>query len=147
MNASDAVSEEIEIEATPERVFDALVSPEELGQWWGSSEMYVTRWTVDLRVGGEYLCVATAGDFEMTVRGRFLAIDRPHRLSYTWNASWDPTGETTVEYVLARRGRGTLVRVTQSGFAPDADRAGYQDGWGRILGWLAGWVRGKAAER
>lgn len=139
--AGDKVVAELEMAAPPARVYEALISPDQLGKWWGSAETYQTSWTVDARVGGEYLCRATmAGGVEMTVGGRFLVMDPPRRLSYTWNASWDPSGETRVDYELIARGETTLVRVTQSGFAPGADRAGYQDGWPRILEWLNGWL-------
>ena len=142
--AQPAVVERMEIEASPDQIFDALVEPEQLRQWWGSSDMYRTEWEIDLRVGGQYLCTATAGDMTMTVTGRFLEIDRPRRLVYTWNASWDPSGETTVRYDLTPRGASTLVMVTQTRFAPDADRAGYGEGWVRILNWLAGFVQRSA---
>ena len=137
----DGVVEQIEIDALPDRVFAALITPRELARWWGDSEMYRTTWDVDLSVGGEYVCHATAVDgTAMEVRGRFVEIDRPRRLAYTWNASWDPSGETMVAYDLIARGEKTLVRVTQSGFATDADLGGYKDGWTRVLGWLSEWV-------
>ena len=138
---SDHVVEQVDIRATPDRVFDALVDPKQLGRWWGDSGRYRTRWELDLRLGGEYVCYATGPDgSEMEVRGRFLEIDRPRKLAYTWNASWDPSGETTVVYEITPSDLGTLVRVTQSGFASDADRAGYKDGWGHVLAWLGSWV-------
>jgi uncharacterized protein YndB with AHSA1/START domain len=142
MKLMDSVTEELEIAAPIDRVYAALVTADELAQWWGSSDSYRTTWEMDLRVGGEYLCRAHAGDMEMTVHGRFLAIEPPGRLSYTWNASWDPSGETRVDYELTPIGAATRVRVTQSGFAPEADRAGYQEGWSRILGWLSAFVSG-----
>ena len=141
MNAAQesgaAVVEEIVVDASPERVFDALVDPAQLGSWWGSSDMYTTEWSVDLRVGGEFLCTASMGPERMTVRGRYLHIDRPRRLDYTWNASWDPSGETLVRYDLIPEADRTRVRVTQTGFTPDADRSGYGEGWQNVLGWLA----------
>lgn len=49
----DAIVQEIEIAASPERVFQALTDPEELKAWWGAEGVYrVTLWTADLRVGG-----------------------------------------------------------------------------------------------
>ncbi|MES2304260.1 MAG: SRPBCC domain-containing protein [Gemmatimonadota bacterium] len=139
--------EELEIAAPPARVFEALVQPEQLRRWWGSDAMYRTTWVVDLRVGGEFICLATApGAPEMTVRGRFLAVDPPRHLAYTWNASWDDSGETRVDYSLLPTPRGTLVRVTQTGFGSDADRAGYREGWTRILVWLNDWITLTPAE-
>ena len=76
----------------------------------------------------------------MKVVGKFIDIDRPERIEMTWNASWDASGETRVTYELARSMKGTLLRVTQSGFGSGADQGGYSDGWLRVFGWLAGWV-------
>lgn len=138
---SNPMCTEIWIAASPSRVFEALVSAEQLSTWWGSIAMYRTRWEVDLRVGGEYRCIATAPDgSEMTVHGRFLEIERPGRLSYTWNASWDLTGETTVMYDLVPHGKGTTIRVTQSAFSDRADQEGYRKGWAQVLAWLDDWI-------
>jgi uncharacterized protein YndB with AHSA1/START domain len=135
------VAQQIEIAATPSLVFDALVSAEQLGRWWGSRDKYRSRWDVDLRVGGEYRCEAAMVDGTvMTVHGRFLEIDRPARLSYTWNASWDPTGESIVCYELTPRGEATLLSVTHRCLTDDAAREGYRGGWAQVLGWLAAWV-------
>jgi len=137
----DRVEVQTEIRASCERVFDALVDPNELAQWWGDSQMYRTSWDVDLRAEGHYVCRASAVDGgKMTVRGRFLEIERPRRIGMTWNASWDATGETTVTYEITRSLKGTLLKVTQSVFGSGADQGGYQDGWSRVFGWLAGWV-------
>ena len=135
------VAQQIDIAAAPSAVFDALVSAEQLDRWWGSRNKYRSRWDVDLRVGGEYRCEAAMVDGTvMTVRGRFLEIDRPARLSYTWNASWDPTGESIVCYELTPRGEATLLSVTHRWLTHDAAPEGYRAGWADVLGWLAGWV-------
>jgi uncharacterized protein YndB with AHSA1/START domain len=134
------VVQQLEVAAPPDLVFAALVEPDQLRQWWGSDDMYHTEWEIDLRIGGEYRCTVAADDIPMSVRGRFLEIDPPTRLVYTWNASWDPTGETIVRFDLTPSGTGTLVQVTHSGFSATADRPGYDDGWGRILSWLTAWL-------
>jgi uncharacterized protein YndB with AHSA1/START domain len=137
----DQVEVQIEIRASCERVFDALVDPNELAKWWGDSQMYRTWWEVDLRAGGQYECRATAVDGgKMKVNGHFLEIERPRKVGMTWNASWDGSGETTVTYEMTRSMKGTLLKVTQKGFGSGADQGGYQDGWSRVFGWLAGWV-------
>jgi uncharacterized protein YndB with AHSA1/START domain len=65
----------------------------------------------------------------------------PQRLAYSWNASGEqaPDGlKTIVTWTLARREKGTHVRMEQSGFRPQ-DEAGYRGmggGWPRILGRL-----------
>ena len=140
------VAQHIEIVASPSLVFDALVSADQLGQWWGSRDRYRSRWDVDLRVGGEYRCEAVMVDGTvMTVHGRFLEIDRPARLTYTWNASWDPSGESLVCYELTHRGEATLVSVTHRCLTDDGARQEYRGGWAEVLGWLAAWVEGGSA--
>jgi len=49
------VKAEIEIAATPARVFQSLTDASELAAWWGSDNMYRTSdWKVDLRPGGKW---------------------------------------------------------------------------------------------
>ena len=72
MATLDSVSEEMEIDAPIERVFDALSSAEQLDTWWGSSDSYRTGWAIDLRPGGKHVCRARAGETEMFVRGQWL---------------------------------------------------------------------------
>jgi uncharacterized protein YndB with AHSA1/START domain len=143
----DRVEVQVDIRGSVEQVFDALIDPNQLARWWGDAQMYRTRWDIDLRNGGEYACHASAVDGgKMTVEGRFIDVDRPRRIEMTWNASWDPAGETTVTYEMTRSLKGTLLKVTQSGFGSGADQGGYHDGWARVFGWLVGWVeRGEAS--
>ena len=55
MITSDATPDRVEvlteIRASCERVFDALVDPNELARWWGDAHMYHTQWKVDLQPG------------------------------------------------------------------------------------------------
>lgn len=146
--AGGSIVGDIVIEAAPEAVFEALVSPVELEQWWGEDGMYRTHdWIVDLRPGGERSCRATSanGDKGM-VTGVHLEIDPPRTLAHTWRPSWDPTlPETVVRYSLTAIPQGTLLRIEHSGF--DADHApsqqGHREGWMRVLGWLDSFVKGK----
>jgi len=143
---------DIIIEAAPEVVFEALVSPGELEQWWGQDGMYRTHdWKIELRPGGERSCKATSanGD-EMTVSGVHLEIDPPHTLVHTWKPSWEATlPETTVRYSLTAIPEGTLLRIEHTGF--DAghvkSQEGHREGWKRVLGWLHGYTAGKVAAR
>src|SRR5207249_2883290 len=77
---------EIEIDAPPESVFDAMTDPAQLAEWWGSPETYRTHdWKVDLRPGGTWSCQATSPGGAGTVHGVYIAVDRPRVLAYTWN--------------------------------------------------------------
>lgn len=67
-----------------------------------------------------------------------LEIVPQEKLVYTWNASGEQAMDglkTTVTWTLTPHGRGTRVRMEQSGFRPK-DEAGYRGmggGWPRIL--------------
>ena len=146
--SEDTVVGEVYIDAEPEAVFDALVNPDDLAAWWGSDDTYRTfNWQVDLRPGGRWSCEAqaAAGGPKSTVHGRYLEIERPRALAYTWNPSWASLPETEVRYTLERQGGGTLVRTVHSGFASNRqEQEDHTQGWTKVLGWLAEYARRKA---
>ena len=50
----DAIISEIEIAAPPERVFQALVDPDQVVEWWGQQGVYrCTEFNADVRAGGK----------------------------------------------------------------------------------------------
>ena len=146
--AGASIVGDIVIEATPEAVFAALTTPEELEQWWGEGGVYRTHdWKIDLRPGGERSCRATGpnGDIS-TVRGVHLEVDPPRVLSHTWNPSWEPMlPETTVRYTLTAVPEGTRVNIEHTGFdaAHLKSQEGHREGWLRVLGWLSNHLTGK----
>lgn len=146
--AGTSIVGDIVIEAPPEVVFESLVTPGDLEQWWGQDGIYRTHdWRIDLRPGGERSCLATsATGAVMTVGGVHLEIDPPRTLVHTWKPSWEPTlPETTVRYSLTAIPEGTLLRIEHTGFGGEhvKSQQGHREGWLRVLGWLAAY----AAER
>jgi uncharacterized protein YndB with AHSA1/START domain len=134
------VKAEIEIAATPERVFHSLTDPSELAAWWGSDDMYRTfDWKVDLRPGGKWSALARGVDgTDMTVDGEYIEVDPPRRLVHTWRPSWDDYLVTTVRYDLEPLATGTRLTVTHTGFGDhDAIATGTGEGWKLVLEWLA----------
>ena len=67
-----------------------------------------------------------------------LAVDPPKQLSYSWNASGEEAAnglKTVLTWTLTPSGKGTRVRMEQSGFRPE-DQRNYQGaayGWQRFL--------------
>jgi uncharacterized protein YndB with AHSA1/START domain len=139
----EAIVGEIEILAPPEKVFDALVDPDELVQWWGSGDTYRTSdWKVDVRPGGSWSCQAKGSTGQVsTVGGTYLVVDRPHRLSYTWMPSWAQGEESQVHYTLAAIPSGTLVQFRHEGFKSDQSRQAHTQGWTRVIGWLQSYLQ------
>lgn len=134
----DAIVSEIHIAAPPDRVFYALVNPEQVLRWWGQSGIYrCTEFKADLRVGGKWrgAGVGPGGDnFEVT--GEYLEIDSPRLLVHTWVASWTGTAKTTVRWELEPREQGTLVTLRHTGLSAYPGLAQSYRGWPRMLGWL-----------
>jgi uncharacterized protein YndB with AHSA1/START domain len=134
----DTIVSEIHIAVHPERVFQALVDPEQVVQWWGQAGIYrCTTFSADLRTGGRWRSSGVGPDgnnFEVT--GEYVEVDPPRLLVHTWVASWTGEVETTVRWELTPTNEGTLVRVRHSGLAARPELANSYRGWPRMLGWL-----------
>ncbi|HEY1660360.1 MAG TPA: SRPBCC domain-containing protein [Candidatus Sulfotelmatobacter sp.] len=133
---SDAVIAEIEIAATPDRVFQAIVDREQALQWAGGEAFEVTHWELEPRVGGKWRLVSRerqgkgAGQ-TFDHHGEVVQINPPHLLEYTWLANWhpDPNHRTTVRWELTTTKTGTILKVTHSGLAPLNVAKDYAQGW------------------
>jgi uncharacterized protein YndB with AHSA1/START domain len=115
----------IEIEAAPAAVFDYLVTETGMTAWMGQHA------TLDPRAGGGF-AVDIAG---YAIRGRYLEVDRPHRVVVSWGVAGSPDlppGTSTVEFTLTPTVRGTRADLTHSGL-PDAQLDGHADGWTHFL--------------
>lgn len=73
-----------EFDAPAELVFEVWTTPEHVRNWWGWETDPMTVCEIDLRVGGEWRFVAiNEGYGEVDFYGKYLEIDRPHRLVST----------------------------------------------------------------
>ena len=134
----DVVTCEVFIAAPRERVFQAISDPHQAVQWWGQGGKYrMSEFKMDVRVGGKWSCSgssATMGD--MKIHGEFLEVDPPRSLAYTWTSSWMPVS-TEVRWELEEQGSGTVLKLTHSGFAGNAEQAkNHSIGWTSVIGWL-----------
>ncbi|MGA8144631.1 MAG: SRPBCC domain-containing protein [Candidatus Acidiferrales bacterium] len=138
----DEIISEIQIAASPERVFQALVDPQQVVQWWGQGGVYrCTEFHSDLRAGGKWRSAGVGpdgGGFEVT--GEYLEIDRPRLLVYSWIASWTGDAKTVVRWELESTRRGTLLRIRHSGLAAHPGLGQSYRGWLRMLGWLQAYL-------
>ena len=119
----------VRIAARPDVVFAYFTDPALITTWLAESA------TLDPRPGGAF-DVDVAGN---PVRGRFVEVDAPHRVVFTWGVEGEagmPPGSTTVEVKLAADGEDTVVTLTHRGLTGDFRRS-HEDGWPRRLGALA----------
>ena len=145
----DAIVSEIFIAAPPERVFQALIDPQQVRQWWTSEECPIESFALEARLGGGW-CYDTShstltvnGVSKFHCEGEVLEFDPPRRLAYSWIANWhdQPSQRTVVRWELFRSGNGTRLKVTHSGLAalPNA-RKDYRGGWPGVVELLKNFV-------
>lgn len=130
MTTGKIVTATVRIAAPPDEVFDYFVDPALMTEWIG-------HWA-DLRPepGGLF-----ALDVETSrVRGRFLVVEPPRRVVFTWGVPGDeslPEGSTTVEVRLTADGSDTMVELVHRDLPAD-QRSPHRAGWTRYLGRLTG---------
>jgi len=139
---SDTIVQEISINASAERIFEALTNPAELLNWWGvEGKFQATHVECELRPGGSWEIVIQ-GDCKTgksaRVAGQYREIDRPRLLSFTWVRDEDGI-ETLVRWELDEHDGATKVRVTHSGLNTENLRT-RNDGWPLILGLLHAYI-------
>lgn len=141
-DTSDAIVQEIVIDAPPDRIFTALTDPQERLRWWGTPGRFeVSEFASDLRVGGAWFMRFHTPYGESSVGGEYRVIDRPRELTFTWSPTWyEDAGESLVQFKLTQERGATTVRVTHSGLATEADRTNHR-GWADILSWLQTFVQ------
>jgi uncharacterized protein YndB with AHSA1/START domain len=124
---SDQVTVERRIAARPETVFSFFTDRDRWLSWMGVDGQFA------FQPGGAYRTTVTGGNH---ATGRFLEIDPPRRVVFTWG--WEnpgmpvPPGASTVEISLTPDGDGTLLRLVHTGLPPQA-RAPHAEGWNHYL--------------
>jgi uncharacterized protein YndB with AHSA1/START domain len=134
------------IAARREDVFAAWTDPEIFKRWWAPEGTTMTSLELDARVGGTYRIGLRQSDGEqLYVAGKFVEIERPVRIVYTW--AWDedegPGHESLVTIEFAEHDRQTDVTLTHSRLATEQSRDNHRQGWTGILDNLAAVLDGK----
>jgi len=125
-----------ELKAPREQVFGALSEPATLARWWGPSGFTIPEIELDLRVGGDFrFTMQPPGGEAFHLAGRFVEIDPPSRLAYTfrWEEPDPEDRETVVTLSLDAVGDATRVSLTQGEFASDARLELHRAGWTESL--------------
>ncbi len=142
-SVSDTIVQEITIQASAERIFEALANPGERVKWWRAAGRFeTTHAESDLRVGGKWLMRGIGqGGRPFTVQGEYRRIEPPRLLVFTWLPDWqgDDT-ESIVRFDIEEKDGVTTVRLTHSGLASEESRASHQ-GWPFVLSLLQAYVQ------
>ncbi len=125
--------------APRERVFEAWLDPKALRRFMAPDGVTCGEISIDARVGGSYFITMNAPDGEMIVRGKYVEIRKPERISFTWG--WDEDDpslkhESQVTLDFHERGSQTELVLTHERLRDSESRDRHQNGWTSILGIL-----------
>ena len=131
-----SIEREIHVDASPEVVFEVVSSPEHISQWWTDDARFeATPGAVGELVWGDRVDVVP-----MTV----VSAEPPRLFSFRWcftDGDVNAAEALLVTFELTPAGRGTRVRLTETGFREMGWEAAkvaeqYQDhvaGWGTFV--------------
>jgi len=120
------------IPAPAEQVFDRWIDPRAAGGPWFGARQVLLNPEVD---GLFYSSVHHKGR-ACSHYGRFLRIERPACLEFTWVSEATQGLETTVIVTFESRGAETLVTLRHAGVPDDAEGMRHKEGWAWVLSTL-----------
>ena len=127
----------------PARVFAAWTDPAQLVQWWGPQGVTIPYCEMDVRPDGAWATTMRNPDgSEHHVDGRYLEIDAPHRLSFTWAWTFDGERghETVVTVTFNATDSGTELVMVQEVFESEEMRDLHGQGWNSSFDCLASYL-------
>ncbi|HJU08108.1 MAG TPA: SRPBCC domain-containing protein [Rhodanobacteraceae bacterium] len=116
-------------DASPERVFRAWTDAESAKVWLAMGGDA----SIDPRPDGLfYLGMAWNGGI-MPHYGRYLRVEAPRLLEFTWVSETTRGKETVVTIELTARGKQTELRLTQEGLPDEESATKHTGGWTHFL--------------
>jgi uncharacterized protein YndB with AHSA1/START domain len=147
MAKTEVTREKLEVRRTfrapPERIFHAWTDPKEVMQWFPPPGYEAAPTSIDLRKGGTYrwgLRKLPDGEPFFST-GKFLEVDAPKRLVYTFRWSTEAeSAETIVTIDFQERSGGTEIVLRHDRFPTKEARNEHEQGWKRCLDQLAEFI-------
>lgn len=118
------------IPAPPEEVFAAWLDPRTPGTLWHEHVRLIFQPQVD---GLWYLHSAAHRPGGVHHYGRFIEMDRPHRIQHSWLSRNTLGEESVVTVTFRRKGRGTVMVLRHSGLPDEDAAAAHEKGWHSML--------------
>jgi len=127
------------IHAPIERVFDAWLNPKMLSLFMmpmpGMPESDVEN---DVREGGSFTITMHAGNDELPHTGKYLEINRPDKLVFTWVSHCSADNSIVTLNFTKIDGNKTNISLSHVKFIDEKTRSDHEGGWGNILEKLNG---------
>ncbi len=126
-------------QAPIEKVFRAWTDPAVLDRWFSPIDDVTVASSVDLRVGGAYrIAIHKPDGTAFTTSGKYVEIQPPHRLVFTWSGGCELNGqETLVTIDFYSLGDTTQVTLKHQNFSSEETRNRHEQGWIGCLDRLA----------
>lgn len=139
---ADPIVVEGTFKATPERVFRAWTTPDEVKKWFGQRPDSLASAEIDLQVGGSWRFAFEAMEAHQDVLGgTYAAVEPGSRLSFSWihervfpdgRVEKTPASEVTVTFEPVDG--GTFVRLVHAAIRAEDARKGVGQGWNASFG-------------
>lgn len=124
------------IKARPSIVFEALITPDGIANWFGPDGGPVLVAETEPRVGGRFRVRFRMLDgSEHESSGEYLEVVKPERLSmsWRWTGGVEDPGESLVEITLRAVAEGTELTFTHSRLHDEESRRSHEAGWNGAL--------------
>ena len=114
------IEKTVQIAAPIEKVWTALTLPDVIGDWMNDENV-----KVDLKIGGRYAF------FAGETTGKFVEIERPVILEYTWRQStWlKEWPDSVVRWEMRPVKGGTHVHLIHTRFPSKEEQDSHDEGW------------------
>ncbi len=121
------------IPAPAEKIYDVWIDPKSPGGPWHGAERVIFNPVVD---GLYYLAIKHEGRV-WPHYGRFIKMERPSVVEFTWMSEGTKGAESVVTVTLQQRGDQTDVTLRHAGVPDDELGHQHKEGWTWILNALA----------
>ncbi len=116
-------------DATPEQVFRAWTDPASVKAWLAAGREI----SIDPREGGLFYIEMPWKERIYPHYGRYLRVERPRLLEFTWVSEGSEGKESVVLIELAARGKQTELTLTHDGLPSEARAVDHKGGWLEFL--------------
>jgi uncharacterized protein YndB with AHSA1/START domain len=117
-------------------VFRQWVEPHEIAAWFGPIGYSVAAYLIEPEVGGSWrMTLRSPAGEDFVIGGRYLEVDPPGRLRFTWIPESGPEqgSETEVELRLRADHGTTRLHLRHGPFASQEQLDGHAKAWGSTL--------------
>jgi uncharacterized protein YndB with AHSA1/START domain len=120
--------------APPDIVYAEWLDADGMLEWMCPRPVQPTAIELDPRIGGELRMEILEDGSEVTVTGRYLVLDRPNRIQFTWNCTaWEPPAADSVVTVLLEPHRDDhTVMTIHHAQLPPFQFDSHDRGWAKV---------------